>query len=146
MSEIRNVVTFQAPFSKSEGLPSLDGLFDAESVISETLATQLRNNALEVGSAFRNVKISSITYSVAVDGKRFWMDVGYDNSTREWTVLVRSRRELKSLIVGRTGFAEMEKVCKAIDAGLRANNDVTNIEWKTVDEWLRQGKRRQAFS
>lgn len=139
MPEARNVVTFHAPLGEAEGETKLDRLFKAESVLSEALLMQLKDRSVEVGPGLRNFKISSISHAVDVNGKRFWVDVGYESSIREWTVHVRSSLRLFSRLFGKTDFTEMERVCKAIDAGLRATNDITDIEWKTFNEWMRQG-------
>jgi hypothetical protein len=148
MPEIRNRVTFLAPqflddhnlVDRSEDTSSFGWIFDAEVRLSELLATGVTGRGFEVGRAVEEFKITSVSRKVTVNGRHFWVIVSYDRHVGDWAVSVNSRLGFLFGFRGKTGSAEVEKLCKAIDEILKKDPGISEIKWQTDAEWRSRNK------
>jgi hypothetical protein len=142
MQEIPNVVTFQAPHYLGEDISNSAGLLEAEAPLSQFLAAQLSNGGLVVGQAIEERKVRCISRKVEVGGKRFWINVSYDRSLNQWTLLIIPNGIIWRTLLRRilplpwTDAVQMERLHQLVDQSLKSDERIANIEWRTLGERL----------
>jgi len=126
-------VTFEAPHYVSENISSSEGLFDAETHLSQFLAAHLSDSGLVVGPAVEEVKINSVARQVKVEDSTFWVFVSYDRSRGQWEVVI-TKHWIISFLRLRTDPKKGHQLRELVDQSLRKDAGITQIEWRTEGE------------
>ncbi len=117
----------------------MDSFFKVASELSDYLTVRLKEMGYEVGPPAEVFKGFTIYRTVKGDGRALGFEAGYDQKVGDLSVRVFSTLGVIERLVGKTDTEEIAELCGAIEAILKASEDISDVKWLTEDEWLKEG-------